>query len=205
MPDVKTLFWLFGLIFLAPACAGAQVLVNSAALRQLQGLPPVAAPPIQQVIVRPPAPKPDRPHAHARPHPHPRPYLMQPPPPAPAPPIKPGKPAPTPTPAVTPHVPVLPPTVRIAFAPSSARLPANAVAMLQPFCATKSRIPILARAPAMPDNPGEAMQLSMQRAFAIRAALISCGVPAQNIIPQSTGGISGADSNVALIGAHTTP
>ena len=63
----------------------------------------------------------------------------------------------------------------------------------------------MAHAPATSDNPGEAMQLSMQRAFAIRAALISCGVPAQNIIPQSTVGAFGPNSDEALIGVSTKP
>ena len=49
------------------------------------------------------------------------------------------------------------------------------------------------------------MQLSMQRAFAIRAALIACGVPAQNIIPQSVGSTAEANGNEALIGVRTQP
>lgn len=103
------------------------------------------------------------------------------------------------------HMPVLPPLVKIEFAPSSAILPDSATATLKPFCTSKSRIPVLAYAPANTTNPGMAMQLSMERAFAIRSALISCGVPAQNIIPESASGAPGASGDEALIGARPKP
>lgn len=206
MPDVKTLFWLFGLALLTPVCAQAQVQVNPAALQQLQGLP--LAPPAAQRVVAPP------PVRHLAPH-HKHPAKKKAEPKAghgPALPTKPkaaAPPHPVLSPTAKPPAPAqtsaLPPVVQINFAPNSAALPAGALAMLKPFCASSARIPLLARAPATPDAPSEAMQLSMQRAFALRAALMSCGVPAQNIIPQSTVGALGPNSDEALIGAMTKP
>lgn len=208
MPDVRNIVWLLGLALLAPTCAQAQVRINQAALRQLQGLPPLppapppAPPSVRQVVAKPSFPPPARHSAHRQSEPP----AANPSKPAPRP--KPATPGPVsaptpPTPTV--HEPVVPPVARIDFAPNSATLPANAASLLKPFCASKSRIPVMARAPATPDNPGMAMQLSMERAFAIRAALISCGVPAQNIVPQSTGGVLGANNNEALIGVPIKP
>lgn len=96
----------------------------------------------------------------------------------------------------------MPPVARIDFAPGSADLPAGAEAALKPFCTTPYRIPVLARAPADPANPFSAMKLSMQRAFAVRDALIACGVDAQNIVPQADASAQGTGSNEAMIGAH---
>lgn len=219
MPGVKTLFWLLGLALLLPPCAQAQVQVNPAALRQLQGLPPErpAPPAPRPAALAPRAYRPARHHDYTKPlHRAEDLSLPLPPPPrlpqsqavptqAPIPPHPPAMPA-HPTPDVPLHRPVSPPlVVKLDFAPNSAILPAGAAATLKPFCTAKGQVPILAHAPSMPDNPGMAMQLSMQRAFAIRAALIACGVPAQNIIPQSTDGVSGADGNEALVGAHVRP
>lgn len=200
MPDVRNVFWLVGLSFFIPACASAQVRVNSNALQQLQGTPPSLPAPYPQAAP-PPAPAP-QPMAHEQrkvlAHSFARAQE-----PLPLPPPAPGQPStPDATAATTPPIPVMPPVARIDFAPGSADLPAGAAASLKPFCTTPYRIPVMAQAPADPSNPFAAMKLSMQRAFAIRAALIACGVSAQNIIPQADASATGANSDEAMIGAR---
>lgn len=198
MPDVRNVFWLVGLSLFIPACASAQVRVNSNALQQLQGIPSTPPAPYPQAAP-PPAPKPmAREQSKASAHSSVREQE-----PLPLPPPAPGQPsAPDATPATTPPIPVIPPVARIDFAPGSADLPAEADATLKPFCTSPYRIPVLAQAPADPANPFAAMKLSMQRAFAIRAALIACGVSAQNIIPQADTSATGANSDEAMIGAR---
>lgn len=210
MPDVKTFRWLIilPLLGVAPPCALAQVQVNSAALQQLQGLPAApVAPPHPTAQPRPPIPQPARPEKPRAQTP-----LRAKPPALAAPhqsltsqPSKPAAASGVPTPPVTLHTPRLPPTIKMSFATGSALLPAGADARLTSFCTSKSRIWILAHAPGTDKSTNSAMQLAMQRAFAIRDALISCGVAAQNIIPQSTVAASGPGSDEALIGANTKP
>lgn len=212
MPDVKNAFRLLAALpcfLFAPIYAQAQVKVNSAALQQLQGLPP-APPQTEQDVGKPPvdAPAPHREHyKRHKPDQHPaRPKTSASNVPAPK-----HQPTPVPpiaaasAPPVAPQPPVAPSTIKIEFAAGSASLPAGTDVLLKPFCTSSGRIQILARAPGTPKTPGNAMELSMHRAFAIRAALISCGVLAQNIIPQSAMSASGFNSDESLIGATTKP
>jgi hypothetical protein len=209
---VKKAFWLPGLIALIPACGHAQVSVNPAALRQLQGLPS-AAPEAQQAVAKPPVHEAPLHHVlHPKPM-HPAPAKPAPSKPAPAMPLAPapavpqGKapiiPPPAPKPAAP--KPATPSLVRIEFAPGSAVLPASAAGALQPFCAAGTMVPVVARAPVDPSDPSGAMRLSMARAFAIRDALTACGLPTQNIIPRAAGSVPDADNNEAQIGASAKP
>ena len=200
MPDVKILLWLPCLFALIPACGFAQVTVNPAALRQLAGLPAVqpAAVRAQPAVARPFAHTAKLYHAH-----HAKPEAV-----APAKPAKPqAVPQPEPRPVSKPVLakPTALPIARIEFAPGSAALPAGAASVLKPFCAAGGTVSLVARAPADPADPSSAMRLSMARAFAIRDALTSCGVPASGIIPRAAGTVPGADENQALIGASAAP
>ena len=197
---MKTSLWLPCLLALIPAYGFAQVTVNSAALRQLEGLaPPAPAVRAEPAMARPVIHKPQPHHYHhAKPE---APEAI-----APAPPAKPApsaKPHPAPKPALPKPVPV--PVARIEFAPGSAALPAGAMAALKPFCTANTPVPVVARAPTDPNDPSSAMRLSMARTFVIRDALAACGVSAQNIIPRASGSVPGADDNEALIGASAAP
>ncbi|WP_139284744.1 OmpA family protein [Acidocella aminolytica] len=200
---MKTSVWLPGLLALIPACGFAQVTVNPAALRQLQGLP-LIAPAVQPAVAKPHVKLPPaKPFHHTKPaKPAPLPLPPPAPPSVPAPKVPPMVPvAPKP---VAPK-PIIPTLARIQFSPGSATLPASAADTLKPFCASQRSVPVVTRAPADPSDPSSAMRLSMARAFAIRDALIACGVPAQNIIPRAAGTVPGADNNEAQIGASAKP
>lgn len=211
MPDVKISVWLCGLLLVAPACAHAQVTVNQAALRQLQGLPAPA--PVEAPAARPAVARPHKlykrhiekhlaeTHAAVKPVP----VVAK---PAPAP--KPAMPAPQPVvakPAVppAPPKPAIPSLATLDFAPGSAALPANAQAVLKPFCAASTPVPVIAHAPRDPNDASGAMRLSLARAFAIRDALTACGVSAANVIPRAAGPAKSGDSNQAEIGAGAKP
>ncbi|MGE4481799.1 hypothetical protein [Acidocella sp.] len=202
--------WLPGLVVLIPAWANAQVSVNPAALQQLRGLPPAAsASALQPVTAKPPAPAHEQPAAHKHPKPH-HPAKPANPAPLPLPPPSPDSPAvsqPPSPPSAKPveHKPSAPPVARLAFAPGSSALPADATSILKPFCSPDARVPILTRVPADSTDASGSMRLAMARAFALRDALIACGVKPQNIIPRAIGGTPGADNNEALIGASAKP
>lgn len=211
MPGVKISVWLPGLLALIPACGFAQVTVNPAALRQLQGLPPVAAAPaVRPAMAKPPvhetAPHRNHPTTPHKPAPA-KPVPAKPAPALPAPTLPPGKPPIVPPPTAKPATPkpTIPTLVKIEFGPGSAILPADASAALKPFCTAGATVPVLTRAPADPSDPSSAMRLSMARAFAIRDALTACGVPASHIIPRAAGSEQGADNNEAEIGASAKP
>jgi len=190
---VSRIFLIAGL-FLLPALAPAQVTINPAALVQLAGIQPAAP-------VIPSPPPPPIPHivhhhrlilaiAHATPppilpaviHPKPIPHGVE--------------PAPKPVLVVV-HP---PPPIALTFAPGSANLPANAAAALKPYCTATTRIGINARAPGDASDPSIAMRLSLARAFAVRDALIACGVPSQNILPRALGTIPGANEDQTVLG-----
>jgi len=171
----------------APALA--QVVFNPAALVQLAGIAP---PPPPAVEVPPPAPAHHVYHHHhnlmpavARPVPPPVVAVLA----RPVPPVV--KPAPAPK-ALTP--------VGLVFAPGSAALPANAAAMLKPYCGDTGVVGIDARAPGDASDPSTAMRLSLARALAVRDALAACGVPAQNIIPRADGAVAGQNDDETLLG-----
>lgn len=205
---MKISLWLSCVLALTPACGFAQVTMNPSALRQLEGLaPPAPVAKPEPAMARPVIHKPHRRFSrHAKPKPPETPESPEMIGPArpgkPAPSVKP-QPAPVPKPASPKAAP--PPIARIEFAPGSATLPANAASLLKPFCAANAPVPVVAHAPADPNDPSGAMRLSMARTFAIRDALAACGVPAQNIIARAAGSVAGADENQALIGASAAP
>jgi hypothetical protein len=105
-------------------------------------------------------------------------------------------PAPKPVPFVV-HP---PPPIALTFAPGSADLPAGTTSALKPYCSATTRIGINARAPGDASDPSIAMRLSLARAFAVRDALVACGVPSQNILPRALGTIPGANEDETLLG-----
>ncbi len=195
---------LAGLVVAAPS-AWAQVTINPAALDQLAGIPPVVitAPPVlrqapRRVTYRPVV------HHHVTESPTllavpamPKPVAL--PKAAPAGPIaervvaKPVVPLAAPKPAP-------PANVEIVFATGAADLPPGTRATLKAFCAKPTPsgfITIDAYAAADPNDPSVAPRLSLSRAFALRDALVACGVPSSSIIPRADG--AGKNPDVALI------
>jgi hypothetical protein len=167
------------------------VTINPAALDQLAGIPPVVitAPPVlrqapRRVTYRPVV------HHHVTESPTllagpamPKPVAM--PKAAPAGPIaepvvaRPVAPKPAP-----------PANVDIVFAAGAADLPPGTSATLKAFCAKPTPsgfITIDAYAAAEPNDPSAAPRLSLSRAFALRDALVACGVPSASIIPRADG------------------
>lgn len=202
---MKFLSALIVTLALFPALAAAQVTINPAALAQLAGISPArpapvapkpAAPVARHVIIHPrkivaaeekplpPAPVPVVARVPAPPAP--KPAAPKPPPPKPAAP----KPAPPPAP------------VSLVFAEGSAKLPANAGTVIEPFCKSSGVIGIDARAPGDPSDPSVAMRLSLARALAVRDALTACGVAPQNIIPRALGSVPRQNDDETVLGAR---
>jgi hypothetical protein len=210
---VKASFIALALV-LSPFAAGAQVIVNQAALDQLAGIPPavITAPP---EIRQPPHKIAYRPEIHK--------HVVAPPPattlassriaaapvaPKPAPPAAPVTPAPSHAQLavakpVLPKPVAPPPSAAVTFASGASDLPPGITAQLKPFCAKDEAGPITidAYAAADPSDPSAAPRLSMARAFALRDALVACGVPSANIIPRADG--TGKNPDIAQI--STTP
>ncbi len=93
------------------------------------------------------------------------------------------------------------PAVTLSFAPGGADLPSGAPAALQPVCKaahTAGYVAIDAYAPADSADPSAAMRLSLSRAFAVREALIGCGIPLARVIPRADGA-AGGDTGIARI------
>lgn len=180
----------------------AQVSVNAAALGQLSGV----APPPAAVAAAPASAKPrsvSHPAAVAHKKPAsaavlpvvaplapPKSAVLKPAPPPQAPPQSPPQAKP-------------PAPVALSFAPGSAALPANAAAALKPFCATGFPINIGAHAPANPASPSAPMRLSLTRAFAVRDALVACGVPLAQILPLALGSAAGSDDLTRITSGPT--
>ncbi len=196
---MKAKFIVLASIF-APFAASAQVIINQAALDQLAGIPPVvitAPPEIRQpprkVTYRPvyrrhvAAPKIASAGVVAKPPVAPKPVA----PPAQLAVARPVVPKP-----VAP-----PPVAKISFAAGAADLPAGIAAQIKPFCAKPAPgfITIDAYAAADPSDPSAAPRLSLARAFALRDALVACGVPSASIIPRADG--VGKNPDVAQISA----
>ncbi len=195
---------LAGLVVAAPS-AWAQVTINPAALDQLAGIPPVVitAPPVLRQAPRRVTYRPavhhrvtEAPTLLATPS-MPKPVAL--PKAAPAGPIaepvvaKPVVPLAAPKPAP-------PANVEIVFATGAADLPPGTRATLKAFCAKPTPsgfITIDAYAAADPNDPSVAPRLSLSRAFALRDALVACGVPSSSIIPRADG--AGKNPDVALI------
>ena len=201
---------------LLPALGRAQAVIHQAALDQLAGLvpapPPVAAPPLVPVIhhvVR---------HVVRRHVVAPSAVVFDVPPPLPgaAPPpaaatpavVRPGPAPATPAAAMARPVPAAarpspsPHAVALRFAAGSAVLPAGMAASLKPVCAAAEPSGIVnidAPAPGAPGDPSVAMRLSMQRAFAVRDALVACGISPSRIVPRATGASGGGDLDTARV------
>jgi hypothetical protein len=158
------------------------VTINPAALQQLAGIAP---PPIP--VFAAPAP-PVVHHARQR---HLAILLVRPAAPMVA---KPLPPKPVPVVARVPAPAVLAP-VTLMFAEGSADLPASAAPTLKPYCRAGGVLAIDARAAGDPSDPSVAMRLSLARAMAVRGALVSCGVPAANIIPRALGQVPGVNND----------
>lgn len=195
--------YLIALAFcIAPFAAGAQVMINQAALDQLAGIPPavITAPPeIRQpphkVVYRPVV------HRHVAPPPAatvlasarvPAEGAAGPKPTVPPPPLAVAKPviAKPPPPA----------SAEVTFAAGASDLPPGIIAELKPFCgnpAPAGPITIDAYAAADPSDPSAAPRLSMARAFALRDALMACGIASSSIIPRADG--AGKNPDVARI------
>jgi hypothetical protein len=186
---VKFLCLSVGLLLL-PVSAGAQVVINQAALAQLSGIAsaapaaPVMAKPAQHVTHRTAyrtpshAAKPARPPAPAKPQPVPATAAIPVPPPA---------------------KPVAIGAIAIAFAAGSSDLPPGAAGALSPLCHAAGFVTINATAPNAVGDPSAAMRLSLNRAFAIRAALTACGIPSSRIIPRSLGAVPGHAEDTAQV------
>ncbi len=197
---MKAKFIVLASIFL-PFAARAQVIINQAALDQLAGIPPVvilAPPEIRQpprkVTYRPVyhrhvvAPKIASAGVVAKPPAAPKPV-------APKAELAVAKPV-VPKPAAP------PPVAEISFAAGASDLPPGIIAQLKPFCAKltpSGPITIDAYAAADPNDPSAAPRLSMARAFALRDALMACGIPSASIIPRADG--VGKNPDVAQISA----
>ncbi len=181
-------------LFLLPALAPAQVTINQAALVQLAGIQPAAP-----VIASPPPP----PVRHIIHHHRLILAIAKPAPPPVLPAVVHPKPVPSgvvPAPKPVPVVVHPPPPIALTFAPGSADLPAGTTSALKPYCSATTRIGINARAPGDASDPSIAMRLSLARAFAVRDALVACGVPSQNILPRALGTIPGANEDETLLG-----
>ncbi len=168
-------------LLLLPAAAGAQVVVNPAALAQLAG-------------ILPPAPVVAKPHLSHRTEMIRSAYRAGRPVVRPV--AKPlvtsvAKPVPVPVPVVAKPAPVLVAPVAIDFASGSDVLPPGAAASLRQLCRQPTGfITINATAPADPDDRSVAMRLSMNRAFAVRDALTACGIASARILPRALGDAS---------------
>jgi hypothetical protein len=180
------------LLCLVPALACAQVVVNQAALDQLAGIQPKPVAVVEDV------PPPVVHHVvHHVVHKTPAPVTV-----AVAKPAAPPAPVPVVAKPVAPKPAAPPPAVSVHFAGGSSDLPAGAAAALQPFCADKTaRVVINAAAPGDPSDLSAAMRLSMQRAFAVQAALTGCGVPVTNILPRALGSAGGKNLDTTQVTA----
>jgi hypothetical protein len=193
---VKRFLLLIAALSLLAAGARAQVIINHAALDQLAGI--AAAPPPAPATVEVPrrwhrlVSHPPRRLVSARPAGLPA--AEKPVPPT-------IKPSPAPQPAVVkPAPPPVPLIALIHFTSKASGLPGPASAALKPFCGySGGLVTINAYAEADPSDPSLAARLSLDRAFAIRDALIACGLPSARIIPKANGAAKTADPNAALI------
>ncbi len=209
---MKPVFFALALFF-PPIAASAQVMINQAALDQLAGIPPVtvtAPPEIRQapsrVTYRPVVHK----HVVVKPattvlaSSRAIPKTPVAPPVTPAPQTVPA--APQAQPAVArpvipkPALPKAPARAAVTFAAGGSDLPPGIIAQLKPFCtdtAPSGPITIDAYAAADPSDPSAAPRLSMARAFALRDALMACGIPSASIVARADG--AGKNPNVAQI------
>ncbi len=194
------------LLLLTPA-AGAQVVINQAALDQLAGIVPNAAPVTA-------APSPTRPAPRRAAYRRvlakrigkvPRVASGAIAKPAPAKPVAPpvvAQPVVARPQAPVPPKPALPQLAIIKFTANGFDLPGNSAAALKPFCAHAGNIVTIdAYAAPNPSDPSDAARLSMSRAFAIRDALTACGIPAGEIIPRANGAAKTSDPDAAMVSA----
>ncbi len=191
--------------------AGAQVVVNPQALRQLGGPAPARNPAVTRRAMpdrredhriaehRKPAHRAVR---HAVKHPVAAHVaaarLPMPPPPPPV--IATRRPAPPPKP---PAKPVAPAPLVIVFPGDEATPGPAAAASVRRFLAASRprglRFLVRATAPGGSDDPSEARRLALRRGLAVRGMLVAAGIPAQRIIVQALGDAPDApDDRVTL-------
>ncbi|HQU02427.1 MAG TPA: OmpA family protein [Acetobacteraceae bacterium] len=191
--------------------AGAQVVVNNAALQQLAGIEPAPAPAsVKPVAHRAPKMIMHRPLARASPRKMPVavPVVapVKPPSAAPAKPIiaavKPALPArPLPT---------APASLSLDFATGSADISPQQAVSLQKFATTlgsaQPHFEIDARAPAAAGDPSVARRLSLMRAMAVRDGLVKAGIPQGDILLRALGSEAGApaDSTMVIMSGNGT-
>ena len=196
---------------LLPVAALAQVSVNPGALDRL--VPAAPAPvspsaPVKQPPPRPPAARAQHPAARANPQPpkpRPHPVTVAPaaPPAAvlvPSPEAATASPPPPPVPAVPDaagDASVLPGGLRITFGAGKADLNPKTEAALRALARMVKADPnadlnVYAYAEGMPDDPSTPRRLSLSRALAARAVLISEGIASTRIYPRALGASSSA-------------
>ncbi len=221
------------LVALVPGLALAQVSVNSGALDQLKPSAPAAvvAKPARPRASEPPAvrhpaapARPSRPvtpppASPAKPKPRSRPVSVAPAPP-PAAVLPPPVEAPRPAPSAPPPVPVLPDAageftpipggVRITFGPATADLNPNTANAIREIAREVKADPavdlnVYAYAAGVPDDPSTPRRLSLSRALAVRALLISEGIVSTRIYPRALGATvaDGPPDHVDLVRAGT--
>jgi outer membrane protein OmpA-like peptidoglycan-associated protein len=193
---------MIGLTLLATP-AGAQVVVNNAALQQLAGIEPAPAPaPVKPVAHRAPKMIMHRPLARAAPHKMPVavPVVA---------PVKPSPAAPAkPTPAR--RAPSAPASLGLVFATGSADISPQQAVSLQKFATTpgsaQAHFEIDARAPAAAGDPSVARRLSLMRAMAVRDGLVKAGIPQGDILLRALGSEAGApaDSTMVIMSGNGT-
>ncbi|MDE8348728.1 MAG: hypothetical protein POG74_04490 [Acidocella sp.] len=185
------------LLVLAPALAGAQVVIHQDALDQLAGVVPrVAAMPVSAEVVHPAARVIHEPVKQKLVTPKLLAVVAK---PAPV-----SVPVPAPAAPVAPEPPVLAPLapVSVSFASGSADLPAGAAAALKPVCeraGVGGLVSVDAYAAADSSDLSAPMRLSLSRAMAVRDALVACGVVPSNIIPRADGAVAGQGPDAAVI------
>ncbi len=169
----------------------AQSTVNPGALDRLTPTRPAphAAPAKPAAAAPPKTPKPALP---AEPPP-----IAALPPPIAVPVAKPPPPPPVPVAADAPGVATgLPTGIRVTFGPDRSDLNAATVAALRDFAAQvkpneQTSIDILAYAAGGPDDPSTPRRVSLARALAARAVLISEGIASVRIYPRALGTTAG--------------
>lgn len=209
---------MIGLTLLATP-AGAQVVVNNAALQQLAGIEPAPAPaPVKPIAHRAPKMIMHRPLAHyaSRKMPVAVP-VVAPVKPSPAAPAKPTLAAPAKPiiaavkPALpAPPTPTAPASLSLDFATGSADVSPQQAVSLQKFATTpgsaQAHFEIDARAPAAAGDPSVARRLSLMRAMAVRDGLVKAGIPQRDILLRALGSEAGApaDSTMVIMSGNGT-
>ena len=185
------LLWLVAApAFTNPALA--QSSVNPGALDHLKPSHPAAAPHAKPTPPPAAAPKTVKPALPADPPP-----IASLPPPVAVPVIKPAPPPPVPVAADAPgEASALPTGIRVTFGPDRSDLNAATVEAIRAFAAQirpneQQAVDILAYAAGGPEDPSTPRRVSLARALAARAVLISEGITSIRIYPRALGSTAG--------------